>query len=425
MPHTTQQIYDVAVIGAGIIGLTTAFELLQRGRKVVVIDAQEPMRGCSQGNAGYLAESNIFPPVSAGTLRKVPSMLLARDGPLVISPTYFPSLIPWGLRLARSMRPQAEQYVREKLSSLTTRAVDSYAPILRQVGATEMLDRKGGLVVCMHEETLRSRSQTVPLLLQHGVEAAVLGREETLALEPALNKGIAGGVFYPNSARCINPARLGLTIGSYIFSKGAQFFRSSVRRLAPGALTPVGATPVWAIDTDAGSLRAMQVIVCAGRKSDELLSPLGVRSHLASERGYHLMLPQTNVRLNRPVVFAEPFFAATPMEEGLRLAGTAEFAHADKPMNPKRADMLFGLATPYLPNLSNRDARRWMGVRPTTPDGMPYLGEASGPKGLFYSFGHGHIGLTTAAVCAQAMAKVMSAEVPDIDIPAFNVARFN
>jgi glycine/D-amino acid oxidase-like deaminating enzyme len=424
MEKTTQQTYDVAVVGAGIIGLTTAFELLQRGRKVVVIDAQDPMQGCSQGNAGYLAESNIFPPASAETLKKVPAMLIAKDGPLVISPTYLPSLIPWGLQLAKSLRPQTEHYIRDKLSSLTTKAVDSYASILREIGATEMLDRKGGLVVCMHEETLRSRSKSVPLLLRHGVEAAVLGRNETLALEPALSKEVAGGVFYPNSARCINPARLGLTIGSYVFANGAQFLRSRVRRVIPGTLTPAGITQVWSIESDEGALSAMQVILCAGRKSDELLFPLGVRSLLASERGYHLMLPQPNVQLNRPVVFAEPFFAATPMEDGLRLAGTAEFAHADKPMNEKRADMLFGLAGPYLPNLSNKDARRWMGVRPTTPDGMPYLGEVVGHKGLYYSFGHGHIGLTTAAVCAQAMAKLMSAEMPDIDIPAFNVARF-
>ena len=151
---------------------------------------------------------------------------------------------------------------------------------------------------------------------------------------------------------------------------------------------------------------------------------LGHPVSLASERGYHLMLEEPNVALNRPVVFAEPFFAATPMEHGLRLAGTAEFAHADKPMTNGRADMLFELAKPYLPGVERGRATRWMGVRPTTPDGLPVMGQSSTHEGLFYSFGHGHIGLTTAAVSADCVAAAMAKEKPPLDLKPFSVDRF-
>ncbi|WP_406868278.1 NAD(P)/FAD-dependent oxidoreductase [Paraburkholderia fungorum] len=423
--HLDGRGYDVIVIGAGIIGLTTAYELLKRGRRVAVVDALDPMQGCSAGNAGYLADANIFPPASRETLKRLPKMLFDKDGPLVISPAYLPALVPWGVRLARSFRAPNERLIRRHLASLTTRAIDSYSALLRDIGAQDMIERKGGLVACLHEATLESRSRMLEVFAEHGVEAKRLNRDEVLELEPALTPKISGGIFYPNSARCVNPQRLGLVLARHLVANGVQLVKGRVTEMRWDAISPVSNVRTWKVQLTDAFLSGRQIVVCAGRAADSLMKPLGHPVSLASERGYHLMLTEPKVTLNRPVVFAEPFFAATPMEHGLRLAGTAEFAHADKPMTNRRADMLFDLAKPYLPGVERGRATRWMGIRPTTPDGLPVMGASATHAGLFYSFGHGHIGLTTAAVSASCVAAAMANETPLVDLQPFSVDRFS
>ncbi|WP_081087794.1 NAD(P)/FAD-dependent oxidoreductase [Burkholderia stagnalis] len=417
--------YDVAVIGAGIVGLTTAYELVRRGRRVVIVDSNEPMQGCSYGNAGYLAEANIFPPASRDTLKRLPYMLLDRNGPLVISPGYLPALVPWSIELARSLRPSAEAAIRRHLAALTTRAVDSYAPMLRDIGIENIIRRDGGLLVCMREDTFRARAQSIPVLLDHGVASRLLGRDEVRDLEPALASSIAGAIFYPNSARCLDPARLGLAIASHTLSHGATYLKERVNAINSRPLTAGYVSQEWTLSTSGGPINCTHVVVCAGRGSDSLLIPRGFRIPLASERGYHLMLNQPGVALNRPIVFAESHFAATPMNHGIRLAGTAEFASADKPPAYRRADMLYHLAKRYLPDLIYTRATRWMGIRPTSPDGLPFVGEVATQPGLYYSFGHGHIGLTTAAICAQALVSAMCRENSIVDLTPYSLNRFN
>ena len=168
----------------------------------------------------------------------------------------------------------------------------------------------------------------------------------------------------------------------------------------------------------------MQLVVCAGWWSGNLLQPLGYKAPLASERGYHLMLPQPGVSLGRPVVMAEHYFAATPMMDGIRLAGTAEFADPTAKMDVRRANILHSLATPYLPGLLSEGATHWMGVRPSFPDALPAIGRAGRHNGLFYSFGHQHVGLTQGAISARLLAEaILEGSVPSTLRP-FDLSRF-
>ena len=295
------------VIGAGIIGLTTTYELMRRGRHVLVVDAADPMQGCSAGNAGYLAESNIFPPASWETLKQLPRMLLDRHGPLVIDPLYLPELVPWGFRLIRSLRPDNEAGIRRRLASLTTRAIGSYAPMLQDIGAQNMIKTKGALVACLRSGTLDARARSLPVFAEHGIEAQCLTGYEASELEPALTSRLAGAILFPNSAHCINPKRLAQVLATRLFSNGVAYLKDRVTALSRASRNTADPDDVWRVSLQGGVVTGRQVVICAGRGADTLLSPLGFTVPLASERGYHLMLRVPNIVLGRPVLCAEPF----------------------------------------------------------------------------------------------------------------------
>jgi D-amino-acid dehydrogenase len=409
---------DVAVIGAGIVGLAAALRLQLDGRTVTLLDPDEPAAGASYGNAGYLSQGNIFPPSSVATLKRLPRMLLDPMGPLVIRPGYLPRFLPWGLRALAAARPAVMKETIAALASLARPSVAAYTPLLQAAGAEDLIDAKGSLVLYRTEAELEAAGKSAAFVGQFGIGAEVVPRHEVRQFEPALADTFAGAVRFPGSARAPDPQMLGRRFAEAVIARGGEH-----RRLRVSALQPASGGG-WTITTDGGAIGARDVVVAAGRWSDRLLRPLGYRVPLEGERGYHLMLPAPGVELRRPVVIADHQICVTPMNAGLRLAGTVEFAADGAPMNPRRADMLFDIAAPYLPGLSREGASRWMGVRPSLPDGRPAIGRASRHAHLYYCFGHQHVGLTQAAVSASLLADVMAGGATSIDPRPFNLDRF-
>lgn len=412
------QATDVIIVGAGIVGLTLAVRLQLEGKRVCLIDAVGPASGASYGNAGFLSRGSIFPPVSRGDLWRLPKYLLDPASPLTIRPAYLPDLVPWGVRLIAATRPNRMAQIIAALASLSRDAISSYAPLLSAAAAQDLVDVRGSLIVCRTAATLEQKSRAIPSWCENGIEAFRIDRARARELEPALSDEIAGAIYLPDNGRCVNPGALGLRFAAYLEANGGRMVIAKANKIIPN-------NGSWRIQTSSGDFEAPQVVVAAGRWSDELLTPFGMTIPLASERGYHLMLPDAGVELSRPCVMAEPFFAATPMTEGLRLAGTVEFAHADAPMSPKRADNLFELARRYLPGLGREGATRWMGIRPSFPDALPAIGEVRGRTGLFYSFGHQHVGLTFAASSAKLLADLMLDRRPGVDPTPFSLERFS
>lgn len=409
---------DVAVIGAGIVGLATALQLRLDGHHVTLFDPNDPASGCSSGNAGYLSEANIFPPASTEGLRKLPQMLFERDGPIVIRPGYLPAFVPWGLKAVIASRPSALSRTVVSMAALIRPAIKSYEPLTKAAGAGHLIDKCGALVVCRTPAGLRGKLSRLQTMHDHGIAVEQIDREQIFEMEPELARDIIGGLYYPNSARCLNPRTLGERFAEHLLASGSAHIRTSVRQILPNA------DGSWRILCADGEHRASRLVVAAGRWSDELMRPLGYHAPLEAERGYHLMLPAPGVALSRPVSMAEAYFVATPMAHGLRLAGTVEFAGTDWPMNPKRSDMLFRLAQPYLPGLRQEQAERWMGVRPSLPDGLPAVGAASGHRNLFYCFGHNHNGLMQAAISGRLVADLVGGLAPTVDPAPYRLERF-
>lgn len=408
---------DVAVVGGGIIGTSVALRLQSEGYGVTLFDPDGGGVGAAVGSASYIASAEIFPLAHASLLLALPRMIFDALGPLVIRPLYAPRLVGWGARFLAAMRPSAYAQNTAALASLNRLALNELQELAHIAHAEELIDRSGGLLVCEHEKTLRSLEPQIEALRSHGFDAQRLSSARLHSLEPALSKKIAGAFLFPEGARCLDPARLGARLSAAAVSRGTQITREKVKGL------DARRDGSWQIHARS-SYAANRVVVTAGVWSGELLRPLGYRVPIETERGYHLMLPNSGVSIGRPIVFHERHFTATKLSGGLRLAGTVEFAGVKAPPDPRRSDVLYDLASPYLPGIGREGATRWMGFRPSFPDSLPAIGKAAKHKNLFYCFGHQHLGLTQAGVSATAMAALIAQRRPPIDLDPFRLERF-
>jgi glycine/D-amino acid oxidase-like deaminating enzyme len=410
---------DVAVIGGGIIGTTATLALLEAGLRPIVFEPNELGVGTAEGSAGFIHDGEIFPLAEPRMLLSLPAMLLDPLGPLVVRPPFLPRMLAWGMRFLRSMSRSTFDAAVAALADLNRASVATLTDMATKVGASELIVQGGGLKVCREGRTLEVEAAQLDLLKRHGIAAEALDTRALRSLEPNLGGDVAGALWFPTSAHCIDLAALGHRMAAYVRER-STVMRARARRIAPAE------DGTWTVEYgDKGqTARAARILVAAGHASDRLLRPLGYRVPLAPGRGYHLMLPAAGVELRHPMIFHEPHFSATPMRAGLRLAGTMEFASADSPPDMRRAQMLYAIALPYLPGLRKTNATAWMGVRPMTPDSLPFIGRAARHPNLYYSFGHGRLGLTQSAISARCITDLIADRAPPVDLRPFDLSRF-
>lgn len=409
---------SIVVIGAGIVGAAVAEQLQHRGHKVTLIDRDSPGRGCSYGNAGHFATDVVLPLANMKTLMSVPKLLMNPLGPLSIRWGYLPKILPWLMRFGIAALPANVEKSCRHLRALNGRSIESYDRLLERTGLTELMTKRGALTVYERPESAHKNQSTVDLLRGFGVEIEALSADQLRALEPALGDGVAGGLYFPRTAHTVNPYRLVAALTRKFKLAGGEVLCGEVVGLGR---TDASVNIRLASGQEIGSQR---VILATGAWSKTLAAQLGYRVPLDTERGYHLMLPTPGCELNRPLVSFERSFVMTPMEEGLRLAGTVELGGLQAKPNYERADILYDHARALLPGIRNDGAERWMGFRPSLPDSLPVLGAAHDDPRISFAFGHQHLGLTQAAITAELLADQMEGKATEVDLSPFSIKRF-
>lgn len=405
------------VVGAGIVGLAAAVEAQRRGDCVTLFDEADPGRGCSFGNAGIVAASEIFPLITPGRIVSLPRMLLASDAPAVIRAAALPHLIPWMMRAATTLSARRQDAITHAIAALNGRAVAAWRDLLGHCGRSGQLREKGMIRLIRDPQDRAELDDVRTRLARHGLPSRLLDRDEMLALEPALGKAATGGLLHESDADIGEPLALSRTLLAHFQKAGGSVIRQRVLAIAHGE------TAVELI-TDAGSHRADRILITAGMASDALLQPLGAAVPLQAERGYHLALPGLGGLLSRPVTFQRESCVATPMGGTLRLAGTVEFADAAARPDWRRAHRLATYAGRYFDDmLPSADPEVWLGSRPSLPDSLPAIGRLAAMPRIGYAFGHQHLGITQAAVSAQLLCGIMAGEPPFESAP-YDLARF-
>jgi D-amino-acid dehydrogenase len=413
--------HDVVVVGGGIIGAACAFALRRDGLTVLLLDRGEPERAASWGNAGHFAYEQIFPLATPDLWAQLPRLLFGRQSPLRIPPRNLWTLAPWLARFAWNTRPAQMHRATAALASLLAAAPEAWRRLAGAAGL-EALIRTGPLLVVARDAAgLAAQRSVLEEIRRHGIIVEELGASAARAIEPLLRSDIGGAFVYPHAQHTVDPAQLTRNLIEAYARAGGVVARDSIRsiRLSPdGTVSAIGPAGTWV---------ARQCVVAAGLGARAILQSLAITVPLAAERGYHLMIPYVKGKptVCVPIIGARPEFVITPMEGGLRLAGTVELARSESRPNWPRATMLRNLAEQIIEPLpAAPEATMWMGCRPSLPDSLPVIGQIPGVPTIVGAFGHQHLGLTLAAITGDIVSAMARQRPLPLDITPYSFSRF-
>lgn len=419
-----QQLHAL-VIGAGVVGICCARALQRRGFAVTVLDPKGVATEASFGNAGGLAISEIIPQSTPSTLLDVPKWLLDPLGPLAVNWRYLPKLTPWLVKFLLAGTPNRVKEITDGMAALLSPTHNSWDRFLAEAHLTDLVQKPGCLHTYESEQSFRRDQPDLRRRADHGIRYEVLSPEEMRQLEPSLGRIFTHGVLFPDWHQVIDPHHLVTGLAERFVRDGGK-----IEKAAANGFTFQDNRPT-AVQTDVGDYQADKIVVAAGAWSAKLAKLLGSPVPLETERGYHVMIPHETdgPLLRRMILSADRKFAMNPMRDGLRIAGTVELAGLDLPPNWGRAEKLVRNGQDFLPTLTvpNQEAiaqTRWMGHRPSTPDTLPVISTSPHYPDVFFAFGHGHLGLTAAAVTGDIIAELATGQVCSVDPKPFRIERF-
>jgi D-amino-acid dehydrogenase len=415
---TPQAKDPVVVVGTGIVGVCCALYLLRDGHRVALVDRGAPGEGTSFGNGSIITEEAVVPVQTPGVALKVPGMLADPLGPLAIRWSYLPKIAPWLLHFIRSSSPKRVEEVSVALAQLLEGSLKAYEPLVEAAGISDMIRRSGWVSVYETEAGFKSYEPMLELQRRRGVNFEVLPAEELRQLEPSLAPIFCRGVFYPDVAHTVNNFRFVQELAAAFVRLGGEIRQQTVIGFEQ---SDAGVT---AVVTEADKIACSGVVIAAGAWSRNLTAMLGSRLPLDTERGYHLTLPHAGADLRLPVYSTERGFVCTPLENGLRIAGTVELGGLEAEPNWERAEVLYRNASRWFPGLDRREESRWMGYRPSMPDSVPVIGPSPRHRNAIFAFGHGHCGLSLAARTGDLVAALLTGRDPGIDMSPYRPDRF-
>jgi D-amino-acid dehydrogenase len=409
----------VAIIGAGIVGLCIAHSLLDRAHEVVLVDPGGKQGRPTDGNAGWVAHTDVMPLASPKAWRNLPRWLIDPLGPLTIRPGYLPHLAPWLVRFLLASSPARIKASISAIRSINAEALPAWKNLLSSLDLSDHLREKGILSVWRHHGAFLRSQDIVERQRSFGIEVEALSAAALAELEPAL-QNVEAAVLYPDACHVSDPAVLAAELLRVALERGAVHVAAHALRIEPKD----GAVHVY-VDGACSEVVADQVVVSAGVWSRTLASQLGDRIPLDTERGYNATYPKGTFKIGRPIMFEGEGFVTTPLDTGDRVGGAVEFAGLEAVPNHRRTGAMVQRLTRFLPHLHpEAPAKRWMGFRPSIPDSLPVIGPAKHDRRIVYAFGHGHYGLTQAAITSRLITDLIEQKPVGINLDPFLAQRF-
>lgn len=409
---------ETVIIGAGVIGMTTALALQRMGRRVRVLDRGGIAAEASAGNAGAFAFSDIEPLATPGILRKAPRWLLDPLGPLSVPPAYALRIAPWMVRFWRASWRDRYTAAVAAQAALMALSRDALERLITEVDGEPLMQRDGQMQLYEGEAAYRAALPGWDLRRRHGVAFEVLDTPAAIAaIQPGLDARFTHAVFTPDWLNTINPLSWVQHLAERFRAAGGQIDTRSVRAIIPGETGVI-------LETDAGPLPAAQVVVAAGAWSHRLARGIGDRFPLETERGYNTTLPAGALDLRTHLTFPAHGFVLSRISGGVRVGGAVELGGLTRAPDYRRADILLRKAARFLPALDTRGGTQWMGFRPSLPDSLPVIDRSPRVPQVFYAFGHGHLGLTQSAGTAELVAALMQGDPVSMPMSPYRATRF-
>lgn len=411
----------VIVIGAGIVGLSTAYFLHQKGIAVTVIDNTDGYDNCSFGNAGYVSPSHIIPLASPGIISQGLKWMLNPESPFYIKPRLNRDLIRWGLLFKKAATQARVQASAKVLNALTVQSQKLYEEILKEENIEAGYNKPGLLMVCKTEEALHHEAELVKMAQSFGLDAEMLSREETEKMEPDVEYNTVGSAYFGCDG-WMTPHVFMQEFKQRLINAGIDIrFNTTLTEIAHNG------SEIDRLITSEGEFVADEYVLAAGAWTPLLMKQLKVDIPLQAGKGYSIVLPEPVVMPKMPSILVEGSIATTPMMHGLRFAGTMEIAGTQLDVNQRRVQGIIKGVKEFMPQFRDEDFSKiepWAGLRPCTPDGLPYIGRSQRYKNLLVGTGHAMLGWTLGPVTGQMLAEDISGETPSITSPLLAVERY-
>ena len=409
----------IVVVGAGIVGVATAINLLRAGRRVVLLDRQAPGEGTSCGSGGILVSSSIVPVTVPGLLTKAPRMLARSDGPLYLRWRYLPRLMPWLLRYLSHCRAGATRRIAMGLAPLVADSLDEHRRLARGSAAERRIQARPYAMVYRDRAAFLADAFAWRLREEQGITWQTVEGDALAELEPALNPAYRHAAILSHQHGTLDEP------GEYIKELAQTFVEEggSVEQREVTALVRKADGKV-ALRCNGDAREAEHIVVAAGAWSGRLLASIGVRIPLESERGYNIELLEPSTTLRHAIMLTDAKCVVTPMSGKLRVAGLVEFAGLDAGPSAAPIRTLIALASCAFPKLTFERHTEWMGHRPAPADSLPVIGKVPGCSGLSVAFGHHHVGMTSGPRTGRLVADLILGRQPQTDISPYQASRF-
>lgn len=415
----------IVVIGGGVVGLASAIELLRDGHAVTIVEPGVPggEQAASYGNGTLLNPSSVVPMSSPGLWKKVPGYLMDPLGPLTIRWSYLPRLLPWLRRfVSAGSTPAKVAATGRALQPLLADAPALHRALAEEAGVGDLITRQGVLFAFPDRAAFEAEALSWKTRRDNGVKWLELDADELRQREPSLDRHYTFAVLIEENGQCRDPGAYVAALAAHAAAQGAHIVRSGATgfRIEAGRLR--------AVTTRDGEIACDKAVIAAGAWSKVLAAAAGDKVVLETERGYHAVITDPGIEPRYPMMPSDGKMACVMTPAGLRLAGQVELAGLDAAPNWKRAEVLLAFARKVYPGLPTdlppERVKLWMGHRPSTPDGLPCLGLASGCADVVHAFGHGHVGLTAAAMTGKVVASLVAGCSPPFDLAPYAATRF-
>jgi D-amino-acid dehydrogenase len=411
---------DVVVLGAGMVGVSAALHLQQRGRDVILVDRHARAgEETSYGNAGLIETASVFPYMFPRDLGQILRTALNLQPQVRYSLADLPQFLPWLVRYYLASSPRRALHSAMAELPLIRRSKIEHEALIAEAGVPHLLRNTGWIKLFRSDASLAAALADLERARQYGVAGEVLDAGGIAACEPNLSGDFAGAIRFPAPGFVPDPGGLAKAYTALFARKGGRFLVGDARTLEQRS----GA---WRVAGTDGAIVGREAVVALGPWSDLVFRPLGYSIPLAVKRGYHLHLsPRGNAVLAHPVLDSDQGFLLAPMSKGIRLTTGVEFARRDAPPSPIQVERALPRARALFPLGDAIEPAPWMGARPCLPDMLPVIGRAPRHNGLWFDFGHQHHGLTLGPATGRLLAELMTGETPFADPTPFKAERFS
>ena len=407
---------NIAIVGGGIIGISSALYLIRRGCKITLIDRDFKGKPASYGNASWLSGPSITPVLMPGMFRKIPKMLFSKDGPLFLR---FPGVlktIPFLLKYLSYAKTDKVEYISKHLTSLLSDSIGEHKKLAEGTKATKWIERSPFLFIYKNKGDFIKDSFTWDLRKKHGFNLIDIEKNELNNLLPGLSNEYQFAIKINDQGYISNSQNYLDDLISGFKELGGEIIEDEVVDI-------VSKENQVEIKTKNTNLNADNVLVSSGIYSESFSKKFGIQVPMQSERGYHLELFETNIRIKYPIMNGYLKLAITPRPTGIRFAGLVEFGSINSKPNNKAYELLLRNAKSMFPGITYNHKQEWSGHRPSTVDSLPIIGPSKIDNKVFFAYGHHHIGLTAGPKTGEMIGKNILRDNNQYDLSPYSSDR--